>query len=413
MIKVLHFADTHIDMASYGKRDPESGLPFRVLDFLTALDTIIDTAINEKVDLVLFAGDAYKDRTPVPTYQREWGKRIMRLSEAGIPTLLLVGNHDLSPTQGRAHALQEFRTLQVPHVRVVDRPVFFSAGDFENLPLQIMALPWVSRSVFVASEQDNDQKSVNIAQSMEEKLISLIDHWLERLDPQVPALFLAHASVQGAIYGNERTVMLGGDFVLPAGLLKDNRLDYVALGHIHKAQNLNENAHPPIIYPGSIERVDFGEIKDDKYFVTAHIDKGHTELDWRKLDGRKFLDCEITLNQDEEINSQILQCLPDAANARQAIIRVRIHYPKHLESMIDEPFIRDQLSEAFAVHLIRRPELELRTRLAVDTAMESLSPMALLNLYWDTKQLKGDRDMLIQLAATVMAKELGQEKEIL
>ena len=96
-VRILHFADAHIDMANYGRHDPESGLPLRVVDFLNSLDTIVDTAIDEQVDLVLFAGDAYKDRSPAPTYQREWGRRIMRLSHAGIPTLLLVGNHDLSP----------------------------------------------------------------------------------------------------------------------------------------------------------------------------------------------------------------------------------------------------------------------------------------------------------------------------
>ncbi len=85
MLRILHFADAHIDMANYGRRDPQSGLPMRVLDFLKSLDTIVDTAIAEKVDLVLFAGDAYKDRTPPPTYQREWGRRMMRLSRALSP----------------------------------------------------------------------------------------------------------------------------------------------------------------------------------------------------------------------------------------------------------------------------------------------------------------------------------------
>ena len=122
MIKLLHFADAHIDVAMHGKQDPATGLPIRVLDFLKALDTIVDTAINEKVDLAIFAGDAYKDRTPSPTYQREWGKRIIRLSGAGIPTLLLVGNHDISPAIGRANTLQEFDTLQVPNVRVLSKP---------------------------------------------------------------------------------------------------------------------------------------------------------------------------------------------------------------------------------------------------------------------------------------------------
>ena len=63
-MKLLHFADAHIDMANYGRHDPETGLPLRVLDFLKSLDTIIDAAIDEKVDMVIFAGDAYKDRSP-------------------------------------------------------------------------------------------------------------------------------------------------------------------------------------------------------------------------------------------------------------------------------------------------------------------------------------------------------------
>ena len=150
MPKILHFADAHIDMANYGRHDPLTGLPLRVLDFLKSLDTIVEAAITERVDLVLFSGDAYKDRAPAPTFQREWGRRIIRLSKAGIPTLLLVGNHDLSPALGRANAIEEFATLEVPHVRVLDRPVFLKPDDLEGLPLQILALPWVSRSGLIA-----------------------------------------------------------------------------------------------------------------------------------------------------------------------------------------------------------------------------------------------------------------------
>ncbi len=67
MVRVLHFADAHIDMVNYGRHDPQSGLPLRVMDFLKSLDVIIDTAIAEQVDLVIFAGDAYKTaRRPPP-----------------------------------------------------------------------------------------------------------------------------------------------------------------------------------------------------------------------------------------------------------------------------------------------------------------------------------------------------------
>ena len=291
MPTILHFADAHIDMANYGRHDPESGLPMRVMDFLKSLDEIVDTAIAEKVDLVIFAGDTYKDRSPAPTFQREWGKRIMRLSKAKIPTLLLVGNHDLSPALGRAHALTEFKTLQVEHVKVLDKPQFLGSADLWNLPLQVIALPWVSRSGMMAQLDLRGGNPGEVYEQLENKLTELVNNWLKNADPELPIILTAHASVQGAKYGGERTVMLGGDLVLSGSLVKNPQLDYVALGHIHKPQNLNEKQHPPVIYPGSIERVDFGEAGDEKYFVTAKVERGQTEVEWRQLEGiRPFVD---------------------------------------------------------------------------------------------------------------------------
>ncbi|MEK7486213.1 MAG: metallophosphoesterase, partial [Planctomycetota bacterium] len=86
-VRILHFADAHIDIANYGRHDPQSALPIRVMDFFKSLETIVDTAIQEKIHLVLFAGDTYKDRNPHPTFQKEWQTQMMRLSRAGISTL--------------------------------------------------------------------------------------------------------------------------------------------------------------------------------------------------------------------------------------------------------------------------------------------------------------------------------------
>ena len=264
-MKLLHFADAHIDMANYGRHDPETGLPFRVLDFLKSLDTIVDAAISEKVDMVIFAGDAYKDRSPAPTFQREWGKRIIRLSRAKIPTLLLVGNHDLSPATGRAHAIQEFDTLEVPYVRVLQKPEFLKPEHLWDLPVQVIAMPWVSRSGLMASIEVSGTDPQEVFSKIETRISELVEDWINEADKSLPLIFTAHASVEGAMFGAERMVMLGADLVLPTSLVKDRRLDYVALGHIHKPQDLNEGYHPPVIYPGSIERVDFGEAMDDKF----------------------------------------------------------------------------------------------------------------------------------------------------
>jgi DNA repair protein SbcD/Mre11 len=384
-LRILHFADAHIDMANYGRHDPESGLPMRVMDFLKSLDTIVDAAIDQRVDLVLFAGDAYKDRSPAPTFQREWGRRIMRLSKAGIPTLLLVGNHDISPALYRAHALDPFSTLDVPNVRVLDRPTFLGPQDLFDLPLQVLALPWITRSGLIAHLGTGAADLKAVHELMEERLTSLIQNWLETADPILPTILLAHATIQGATYGGERTVMLGGDLVLSGSLVKDPRLDYVALGHIHKPQNLNEGAHPPVIYPGSIERVDFGEAGEDKFYVIVELERGHAQVKWCQIENvRPLITVRIQLNSAEQVNEQLMAALPAPDKLEGAIVRLIIDYPRELESLIDDAALRKLAEQAFEFHLVKRPQIENRIRLPEDQAIGSLSELELLTLYWQS-----------------------------
>ena len=411
MVKLLHFADAHIDMANYGRQDPESGLPLRVLDFLKSLDTIIDTAVEEQVDLVVFAGDAYKDRSPAPTFQREWERRIMRLSNAAIPTILLVGNHDLSPSLGRAHALEEFATLEVPHIHVADRPMFYTPELLGGLPVQVLAMPWISRSGMLAYLDLPPKGPGEIAEMLEERITEIIHGWLEKLDPVLPTILTAHASVQGASFGGERTVMLGSDLVLPGSLVKDKRLDYTALGHIHKPQNLNEDGHPPVIYPGSIERVDFGEARDKKFFIVAEINKGETRVEWRELTGiRRFIDCPCTLTSDEDVTGQLRKALPPAGQIQDAIIRITIDYPRDWEALIDEASLREITAGAFEFHLIKRPQIETRIRIPEDRSVGSMSPTELLEIYWQSAHSEAaDQETLVNLAKSIIEKTSHKE----
>ncbi len=384
MIKLLHFADAHIDMANYGRHDPESGLPMRVMDFLKSLDEIVQAAIDEQVDLVIFAGDAYKDRSPAPTFQREWDRRIMRLSDAGILTLLLTGNHDISPSSGRAHAIQEFDSLNVPHIKVLSTPQFLGPEDLEGLPIQVLALPWVSRSSLMASLELSGSDPAEVYDQLSRRLSELVANWLDKADPDLPVVLTAHASVEGAMYGTERMVMLGTDLVLPPALVKDPRLDYVALGHIHKPQNLNEGAHPPVIYPGSIERVDFGEVKDEKFFIVAEVGKGGTEVSWRKLANiRPFIDIALTLESDEAVNPTLQDALLSQGDLDDAIVRMVINYPRQWEALIDEAALRTLAASAFEFHLVKRPQMQARVRLPEGRAASSMGALELLDIYWD------------------------------
>lgn len=413
-LTVLHFADAHIDMANFGRHDPQTGLPMRVMDFLKSLDTIVNTAISEKVDLVLFAGDAYKDRNPAPTFQREWGRRIMRLAHAGIPTLLLVGNHDLSPAAYRAHALDAFQTLEVPHVRVLDRPVFLRPEDLNNLPVQVIALPWITRSGLMAQLELDAGDQEQILVTLEDRISTLIQTWLQEADPDIPVILLAHTTVQGASYGGERTVMLGSDLVLSGSLVKDPRLDYVALGHIHKPQNLNEGSHPPVIYPGSIERVDFGEAAENKFFIVARISKGKTQVEWRQLtEIRPFISLFAEVDSTEGITEKLLAMLPETKKIDGAVLRLVIDYPREWENLIDETALRKAAEMAFEFHLVKRPQLENRVRLPEDQSIGSLAPLDLLDIYWRSLHTETDEAAALNdMAKGVIQQVQGTEQEI-
>ena len=410
MIKLLHFADAHIDLARQGRRDAESGLPLRVLDFLRSLDIIVEAAINEKVDLVIFAGDAYRDRSPAPTYQREWGRRIMRLSGAGIQTLLVVGNHDVSPAALRAHTLQEFETLQVPNIHVISTPVLLGPEQLNGLPVQVIGIPWLNRSGLAAANEGTAADSEDINGQMEANLTRVIEDMLDGLVPSLPAILTSHVSVQGAVYGSERSVMLGRDVVLAGSLVRDERLDYVALGHIHKAQNLNEGGHHPVIYPGSIERVDFGEVHDRKTYVIAEVERNHT--DWKQFDlpGRKFIDKTVELTDGSKVQEQLLAALPDESEMKDAILRLAVVYPREWKALIDEPAVRRAAQSTFEFHFKPEPQGQVRLRLAGDKPIASLQPAELLDLFWRSMPPAEDQpEALNALAGEIIhAVEMGK-----
>ena len=80
MVRILHFSDLHLGTENYGQFDPETGLSSRMGDFIAALDRVVDYALATDVQLVLFAGDAYKTCDPSPTLQREFARRVKDLA---------------------------------------------------------------------------------------------------------------------------------------------------------------------------------------------------------------------------------------------------------------------------------------------------------------------------------------------
>ncbi len=362
-IKVLHFADAHIDIANYGRHDPTDGLPVRIKDFLKSLDVIIQNAVDESVDLVIFAGDAFKDRHPSPTFQREWAKRIRKLSEAQIETIIVIGNHDRSASMAHANALEVYQTLEIPHIHIIATPTILQPDDLNGVQVNLAVIPWMMREdMQQVLEMTNEEIRNREVQVYQDLLTQSIKQQLKDVDQTLPTILAAHGTVESAVFGEEKNIAIGGEFILPWALLKDPIFDYVALGHIHHAQDLNKNGYPPIVYAGSIERVSFSEANEKKFFVRADVEKEKTTYQWRELDQiRPYLDIYINLREKQELMPVILEKIPTDGSQDDAVVRMILEYDQAQEAMIDDVVIRKAFESAFSFNLVKRPIIKIES----------------------------------------------------
>jgi len=401
VIRIVHFADLHLGIENYGRLDPSTGLSTRVMDFLAALDAVVERAIQEDVDAVLFAGDAYRTRDPNVTHQREFARRLARLIRAGIPTVLLTGNHDLPNAHGRATSLDIYDALALERVRVITEPERFTL-DTKSGPLQIVGLPWTQRGRFVDAEEVRSKST----EAIEQDLTGTIEWWLadqaSQLDPDIPAVALVHASLQGARFGSERNLLLGRDMVLTPSALDDPRFDYVALGHIHRHQRLGSLR--PLVYAGSLERIDFGEEKEEKGFVLVEIERGRARPTFCPWRARPFVTVDVTLDDDEP-TEQVLNAL-SAQPIEQAVVRIRV---SGAAQQLQKLRLPDVVTAARRAHyfagLQRVTTTEARARDAVQWSQDT-SVAEVMAHYWVKKRVpEARRRQLLEATQALLAEE--------
>jgi exonuclease SbcD len=391
MVRLLHFSDLHLGVGSYGRLDPNTGLSSRIGDYLSSLDCVVDHALENDVHLVLFAGDAYKTCDPTPTLQREFAIRIGCLARAGVPTVLLPGNHDVPNARGRANSVAIFGTLGVDNVYVPNEPATLRL-ETKAGPIQIVALPWLGRSLLTSLDEHKNKSIDEIRETILEKAENIVMGEIETLDPAVPAIFLAHASVFGATFSSEQRTMLGQDLVLPSSLYTHSAFDYVALGHVHKYQVLNDV--PPVVYSGSLERIDFGEEKEQKGFVVAEVTRGKAEYEFVPTPARRFLTIRVKATGKTPMDG-ISRTVADY-DVRDAVVRMIIQTTAESEPLIDDKACRQLLTDAFHVAaIVRDVERSERVRLGQQTTVESLSPRELLTEYFRYREVEPDRMSLL------------------
>lgn len=413
-VRVMHFADTHFGVELYGRLDPETGLNTRLKDFKRSLLKAIDMALDRGIDLAVFAGDAYKVRDPRQTDQREFADCIRRLTDSGVPVLLLAGNHDMPSIRGRAHAVEIYRTLGVTNVHVLSRPecllVETTAG-----PVRIAAMPYLIKGISVAREEFQGRTLDETRLLLEEKYAFYLNQLAEevhRADDEIPTILVGHFWASGAKLSSWQQGYFNlAEPQVSLSCLTDPNFDYVALGHIHKFQDLNPNGQPHVVYCGSPDRIDFGEKDEPKGFVRVELRKGGADYEYIKVDeGRPLLD--IVVDADCEEPTEAILAEIKKHRLRDSIVKLTYKIGQGRQAQVREKEIREALAAAFFIASItRKVERDVAARNRLLT--ESKSPREALELYIDmNEKFKPHRDRLLAYADPLF-QELAEEEAAL
>jgi exonuclease SbcD len=325
---------------------------------------------------------------------------------------MLVGNHDLPAVAQRATSISIFNTLDVPNTIVGDREKLWQITCRRGQPLQVATVPYPLKSRLLADEaargQSIDETDAQLRQILADNIRALAAE--ARQQPDVPAVLTGHFSVQEASQGSERNIMIGRDVAVPTSALADPAWDYVALGHIHKHQSLNGDSHPPVIYSGSLERIDFGEEREPKGWVVATVQRGTTTWEYHahyNRPARPFITVQVDVRKGEGDPTPAIVEAIGQYDLTDAVVRVSLQLRAEQETLLQEREVLRALQGAYYIagvnKDVERPE---RQRLGA-ISVEALPPAELLARYLEVRNVTPERaKALLAAAEQIMAQEL-------
>ncbi|MBE5867911.1 MAG: exonuclease SbcCD subunit D [Lachnospiraceae bacterium] len=261
-MKFLHTSDLHI-----GKTVNEFSM---LEDQRYILRQICDIAEAEKVDAVVIAGDVYDRAIPAAEAVKLLDDFLTDLLARKIPVIMISGNHDCPERVAFADRILEKQGLYIAggYTQEPKRVVLEDAFG----PVDFVCLPFV-------------KPAVAGGRTSAEAVESILGSTPMTLDLRTRHVLVTHFFVTGEggrmpeLSDSETTVHVGGLDNVPVSLF--GMFDYVALGHIHKPQQIGEG---PVYYAGSPLKYSFSEAKGNKYANLVTLGpKGQVQVEKRQL----------------------------------------------------------------------------------------------------------------------------------
>lgn len=403
-IQLIHVSDIHFGSGeSHGRLNTETGLNVRFEDFVQALDKVVTYTLENKADVFLFSGDAYKNASPDPIYQKMFAQQLKRLSDEGVKTILVVGNHDQILRSTQSHAMSVFQSLEVPGVLTIDKPMSLKI-DTRNGAFQLIGLPHVTRHNIMTLDKYANLSAAQLDDVLIHHVHDLLKSYYEELNPEIPSVVTAHMSVDKALAGIEEELLIGYTLTFPNDIFINEKIDYVALGHIHKYQVVRQEK-PRIVYAGSLERVDFGEEKEDKGFVHVHLERNKTTSVFHSIGPRPFITIDLDTTRmaaDADITAALVKKV-QKEKISGCVLRVRYKIDSERIQEVQEHEINAAARDCLSIRV--QPEIvpeKMRGRLPELTESSVTSPIKALETYLD-EVAPEKKERLVERARDVMS----------
>jgi len=309
MVKIIFLADTHLgfDFPLRPKKEKRR----RGIDFFNNFDKVLDYAKKSKADLLIHGGDLfYRTLVPPPIIDMVY-ERIYNFAQAGIPIVIVPGNHESS-------RLPTSLFLQHPNIHYFTEPQIFKF-NLKGQTFEIAGFPCVRKDV-------------------KAKFPGILKTIKARLSIESIKLLCMHQSIEGAKVGPSDYTFRFGKDVIPMKDIPTN-YDLILSGHIHRAQILWADSKTPVIYPGSIERTAFAEKDEEKGFYEMEF---NNNLDYTykfiRLNARPMID--ILLEKENYLTQELKEEISGSikAIASDSIIRFKMNNKENL-SLLNTKFL--------------------------------------------------------------------------
>jgi exonuclease SbcD len=370
-----HIADIHL--GNYQGKVEAGGFNSRFLDFVKTYNQSIDEMIEAKVDFALVVGDIFRSKNPTPEEINEFAKGIMKLQDADIPIIVTLGNHDLFLADNKTHAIGVIETLLNRNDNfIISREPEIIKLKIRDEEVQILSFPYPIRSLLRL------ENSREVEAYVEDKVAELYD----ARDPKVPMVFAGHFTLRDCVVGDEqRYVDKFAEPLIPGSIFKDRDFIYGAMGHIHTFQVVYKK--PLVIYPGSNNRVDFNEVKEDKGFCLVKYADGKTAYKFKKVDARVFVDLKYDLSEEDDPQKVIIEDLEGRAlDLKDAIVRLGVILSEENKNKYDVKKVTEIIEKsAYWIHGLPIPSIKRKDEGRSNAGFtESMDAIQSLNHYAKT-----------------------------